>query len=256
MAEINETVKQLGEKVEFFPKYTMTTASFIGPVATLSGVALSNRKGDKFQSTENTIIESSSTEKIEADRMRWNVSYKTWLSSGGGGESDPYTSQTWSMSMTQYEFSLDKYLDPDNAAKYNSWKNTDEEHKKAFKYLELVSPGAGPQYDDLDGMALSCAKKFFAGIESVIKFYPQATRTTVYDSLHNFKTRASALNHIDNSAVSAEFGLSCSWLKSQFDWTENSDTTWTLTESWIGVPSDNPWDEQLYGKDAWNFYHP
>ena len=234
----------------------MTTTSFIGPENQLSGVAMSNKKGNKYNSNENTVIESSVTEKMEADRLRWNLSYKTWLSGGGGGESDPYISQTWSMNMTQYEFPLDRYLDPDNAEKYNAWKNTDEEHKKAFQYVELVSPGAGPQYANLDGMALSCAKKYFAGIESVMRFYPQATRTSVYDRLHKFKTRVEALNHIDNSSVSAEFGLSCSWLKSGFDWTQNNDDTWVLTESWIGVPQNNPWDSNLYGPSAWNFYIP
>ena len=256
MAEINDTVKQLGERTEYLPQYTLTTTSFIGPESVLSGVVTTNKKGDKYNSIANTVIESSVTEKMEADRLRWNVSYKTWLSGGGGGGSDPYISQTWSMNMTQYEFPLDRYLDPDNSRKYNAWKNTDEEHKRNFQYLELVSPGAGPQYDDLSGMALSCAKKFYAGIESVMKFYPQATRTSVYDRLHEFKTRADALNHIDNSSVSAEFSLSCSWLKSGFDWTQNNDNTWVLTESWIGIPADNPWDSELYGPNQWKFYIP
>lgn len=256
MAQINETVKQLGERIEYFPTYTLTTTSFIGSLSSITEKAKNNKKGGKYESTDRTVVESSVTEKMEADRLKWTVSYKTWLSSGGGGGDDPFISQTWSMNMTQYEFPLDRYLDPDNMAKYNSWKNMDEEHKKNFQYLELVSTGAGPQYDDLDGMALSCAKKYFAGIESVMKFYPQATRTSVYDSLHPFKTRAAALNHIDNSSVSAEFSLSCSWLKSGFDWTQNNDDTWVLTESWIGVPQNNPWDPQLYGDKQWAFYIP
>ena len=255
MANIDDTIQQLGERIEYYPQYTMTTTSFIGPENQLSGVALANKKGSKYKNTQKTTVESSITEKLEADRLRWNVSYKTWLSGGGGGGDDDYISRTWNMNMTQYEFPLDRYLDPDNAEKYNAWKNTDEEHKKAFQYLELVRPGAGPQYDDLSGMALSCAKKYYAGIEDVMKFYPQATRTSTYEEKKEFAERRNKLNHIDNTPEN-EFSLSCSWLKSGFDWTQNNDDTWVLTESWIGVPGNNPWDPQLYGDKQWEFYIP
>jgi len=251
MAEINETVQQLGERIEYFPTYTITTASFIGPISTLSGTVNDNRKGSKYENMDNTVIESSSTEKMEADRLRWNVSYKTWLSSETSA--DEAISRTWSMAMTQYEFPLERYLDPDNMRMYNSWQNMDEEHKRNFQYLELVSPGAGPQYADLTGMALSCAKKFYAGIESVMKFYPQATRTSLFDSERVTSATVSSLNHIDDTPEQV-FNMNYSWLKSGFDWTQNNDDTWTLTESWIGIPGDDPWDAQLYGENQWTFY--
>lgn len=252
MAEISDTVKQLGERVEYFPQYKMTTASFIGPESQLSAMAAANKKGDKYDSIANTVIQSSVTEKMEADRLRWNVSYKTWLSGGGGGGGDdPYISRVWSMNMTQYEFPLDRYLDPENAEKYNAWKNTDLKQRKQWKYLLSTEKENGtPVYGDLSGMALSCAQKYFAGIESVMRFYPQATRTSIYEKQQEFEYIYGNLNHIDNTP-SAVYKFDCEWLKSGADWTENSDTTWTLVESWIGAPH---WDEELYGLGAWDFY--
>jgi hypothetical protein len=257
MAEISATVKQLHERVDYYDTYKMTTATFIGPESQLSGVASSNKKGSKYQGIADHIVQSSTTDKIEADRLKWTVTYKTVLSTGGGGgggASDPYISRTWSMSMTQYEYPLYKYLNAEEAKLLKKWETTDDEHRGEFKYVSAFEEGTGNKlYGSLSGMPLSVATKMWNGVESVLRFYPQATRTSIYEDKQTFAYIYGNLNHIDDTPDDEFSELSCQWLKSGADWTENNDTTWTLTESWIGAPH---WDSNLYGLGAWNFYEP
>jgi len=242
---INDTIKQLNERVEYFNTYTLTTTSFIGLSSVISGLAVENKKGATY---DGGIVQSSVTEKIEADRAKWTVQYKTQLS-GGGGESDPYTSQTWTMNMSQVEYPIEKFLSESDASEFQKWKNTDDEHKAKFQYFAAMSQGAGPQYGDLTGRALSAAQKTLNGLEAVLRFYPQATRTSNYKVKHTFSSRAGKLNHID-STPGSQFDVSCSWLKTGFDWAQNNDTTWTLTETWMGAEK---WDNELYGDNPWGF---
>lgn len=244
--------KQIGERTEYFQKYLLTTVSFIGHVGILSARANENRVGSKYMGHGRQIVKSSVLETLQANQAKWTCSYKTYLS--GGGQDDDYENQTWQMSMTQYEYPLTKYLSADAAYEVASWRETDFTHRKEFKYLEKTSKEDGPVYAELSAYrAEDVAKKEWAGIESVLKFYPQATRTSIYSSKQTFSSRADALNHID-STPDAVFGdFSVEWLKTGFDWTQNQDGTWTLTETWIGAPS---WDKDLYGSNAWSFVDP
>jgi len=257
MADINATVKQLRERTEYFNTYSLTTAEFIGLSSEIPTLAKNNKKGSdyRYESTAGLsgVVQSSVTEKLEADRMKWTVQYKTNLSSGGSS-TDPYTSRTWSMNMSQMEYPIERFLLSSDAFLLQKWRNTDDDHKSRYQYFEAMSQGAGPQYGDLTGRALSAANKVMKGLEGVMRFYPQATRTSIYSTKHEFATRKNKLNHIDTEPGD-EFGntfggLSVQWLKSGFDWTENSDTTWTLTESWQAAEK---WDPDLYGPNAWKF---
>lgn len=242
--------KQIGEKVEYFSKYNLTTVSFIGEDSAISSLASTSRVGTKYQSTAKTVVKSSITEKLPSDQSKWTCSYRTYLSGGGGG-SDDGEDEIWSMAMTQIEYSLMKYLSADEAYQYQAWKDTNISAKQGFKYLADVSQGAGTEiYEPLTGKALDVAKKDWNGTEAVLKFYPQATRTSFYSEKKTLTSRAEKLNHIDTASVSAMSDYDVEWLKSGFDWTENQDGTWTLTETWIGAPK---WDEDLYGQNAWKF---
>lgn len=243
-------IKQIGKKVEYLSGYTITTETYIGPDDEIATKASQNVVGGKYDGLSSN-IRSSITEKIEADRSKWTVVYGKQASSGGG-DNDDLIKQTWTMTMTQYEYPLEKYLSADEAGQVAAWEQTDIKHKKNFEFFVDMSQ-TGAVYQMLAGKALQVAKKKFAGIESVLKFYPQATCTSLYGKYSSFTDRANKLNHIDDSSLSSDFGLGVHWLKSGFDWTQNQDGTWTLTESWIGSPK---WDEDLYGENAWSFVEP
>ena len=246
----NEYIKQLGEKVEYFGTYNLTTVSFIGEDSAISGLADTNRKGNKYNEIDKSVIQSSITEKIQSDQSKWTCTYKTYLSGSSEIGSETPFNETWQMSMTQYEYPLERYLSADEAFQFNSWKETDFKHRQNFEYFAGYSEGANtPIYEGLTGRALDVAKKNWNGVEAVLKFRPQITKTSTYSKKLKMTAEEKALNHIDNS-LSSDWGFDGEWLKSGFDWTENADGTWTLTESWINAPK---WDEDLYGVNAWEF---
>ena len=157
------------------------------------------------------------------------------------------------MNMSQMEYPIERFLLSSDQVLLQKWRNTDDEHKSKYQYFEAMS-GTGPQYGELTGRALSAANKVMKGLEGVLRFYPQATRTSIYSTKHEFAIRKNKLNHIDTEPGD-EFGntfggLSVQWIKSGFDWTENNDTTWTLTESWQAAEK---WDPDFYGPNAWKF---
>lgn len=267
------TVKQCSETRDYLYRKIMVRTSFIGEDSAISTLASTQKKGTAFSgilsdAVEHSVIESSVTEKMEADRTKWNVTYSIYTehSGGGGGETSAvyYTSQD-SMTMVQYQFPLYKYLSADEAAAVQSWESYDWDGEKAedegvkksdFKYWNPLSSNFQP-LTTVSQKAASVARKLFAGVEYVQKAYPQITHVERSATRQTHTTRQNALNHIDNTGV-PDLGMKndFSWLKVQYDWTENDDSTWTLTESWTGIPKDNPWDADLYGPNAWAFYNP
>lgn len=262
-----DKIEQCGETREFLYRKIVVRTSFIGPDQGIYDLASVQKKGTQFSGTgsavAHSVIESSTTEKIAADRSKWNVIYSIYTEhgggSGGGGTSAVYYTSQDSMSMVQYQFPLYKYLNANEATAVQAWENLPPEEsarKAAFKYKD-VETNEWVDLIDVSEKAEKVARKLFAGVEYVQKAYPQITHVERMQVRDNDKDRMDALNHIDNSGV-PDLGMKndYSWLKVQYDWTENDDSTWTLTESWTGIPKENPWDPDLYGPNAWDFFNP
>ena len=259
------TVKQCSETKEYLHQKTLVRTSFIGEDSAIETLASTQKKGTAFSGLSSAIpysvIDSSTTEKLEADRTKWTVSYSIYtpkVKPGGGGGDDPstyYTSKD-SMTMAQYQFPLYKYLLSDEAAAVMSWENlagNEVSAKQNFQYMK--SDGSFDYLSSVSDKAYKAAKKMAAGIEYVQKSYPQITHVEQLSSFKTMTTRQNRLNHIDDSSDVPDLIANYQWLKTQYDWQENDDGTWTLTESWMGTPEDQPWDEDLYGSlsSAWKF---
>lgn len=268
MPDSLSTVTQCGETKEYLYRKTVVRTSFIGEDAAIATLASAQKKGTQFSglgsAVAHSVIESSTTEKIASDRTKWNVIYSIYSEhgsgggGGGGGEDSQvyYTSQD-SMTMVQQQFPLYKYLNAEEAAAVQSWENLPPEEtsrKSAFKYKD--ENGEWQDLIDVSEKAKKVAEKLFAGIEYVQKSYPQITHVERFSTRRTMTTRQNRLNHIDTSSDVPNLITGYSWLKVQYDWTENDDSTWTLTESWTGIPDADPWDPDLYGANAWTFYIP
>lgn len=116
--------------------------------------------------------------------------------------------------------------------------------------------------------------KIRKGIDAVMRFYPQITRTrtyskppaTVYENLAMIDTPevgsttdfeepgTNSVHHADTERLEKPGNLEQiiadhQWLKCQDDCGNTADGKYSRTESWIGVLiSDGGWDENLYGK--------
>ena len=253
------TVQQCSETRDYLNQKTVVKVSFIGEDSAIATLASTQKKGTAFSGTgsavAHSVIDSSVTEKIQADRTKWTCTYTIYSPNGGSGGGDAYYTTLDSMTMVQQQFPLYKYLDEEEAAAVASWENLsddDVDNKKNFKYKKPDG-----SYDDLSNVsakAESVAKKILAGFEYVQKAYPQITHVERFDTKKALTARKNALNHIDANVPDLISGYS--WLKVQFDWQQNDDGTWTLTESWMGVPESDPWDPDLYGANAWDFFIP
>lgn len=254
-----DTVQQCNETKEYLNQKTVVRVSFIGEDSAIATLAAAQKKGTQFSGLSSAVahsnIDSSITKKIASDRTQWDVTYTIYSPTGPSGGDLYYTTQD-SMTMVQYQFPLYKYLDADEAAAVASWENlSDDEtdHKADFEYR--MQDGSYEALSAVSEKAEKVAKKIFAGFEYVQKSYPQITHVERFDSKKTLATRRDKLNHIDDDGV-PDLIDGYSWLKTQFDWQQNDDGTWTLTEAWIGVPEDDAWDEDLYGDDAWTFFKP
>lgn len=255
-----ETVKQCSETRDYLNQKTVVKVSFIGEDTAIASLASTQKKGTAFSGTggvvAHSVIDSSVTEKLQSDRTKWNVTYTIYSPQGGSGGGDAFYTTLDSMTMVQQQFPLYKYLNAEEAAAVASWENLsddDIDNKKNFKYKKTDG-----SYDDLSNVsekAEKVAKKILAGFEYVQKAYPQITHVERFDSKKSLTDRKNKLNHIDNEGV-PNLISGYSWLKTQFDWQQNEDGTWTLTESWMGVPESDPWDPDLYGANAWDFFIP
>ena len=255
-----DTVKQCNETKDYLNQKTVVKVSFIGEDTAIATLAATQKKGTQFSGTgsavAHSVIDSSVTRKIESDRTQWDVTYTIYSPTGGSGGGDAYYTELDSMTMVQYQFPLYKYLNATEAAAVASWENLSDdetEHKANFEYKK--AGGGYEALSEVSAKAEKVAKKIFAGFEYVQKSYPQITHVEKFDTKKELATRRDKLNHIDNSGVPDLISGFC-WLKTQFDWQQNDDGTWTLTEAWIGVPSDDAWDSDLYGDNAWDFFRP
>lgn len=238
---------QIGWTEEYKKDVTIVTKTFIGPKTTLETAAASHRVGGKYNGSTITV---SRIEKIEADQAKWTFSYGTDTSDGSGTDPDRL-SELWSCTVSQYQFPLEKYLNETEAGKLRAWEM--EEPDMQLKILETerdLDPGIRAT---LPGKSYDVAKLKFSGTNEVIRCYPVATRVSIYNKYK--KSIDPNLNTVDNEAPSGKFSVwsNMSWLKVQFDWEQQSDGTWKLTEAWQGAPKDDGgWKRKLY--DEWDFF--
>ena len=150
--------------------------------------------------------------------------------------------------MAQYQFPLHKYLLSNEAAAVRSWEllaGNDISAKANFQYKD--------EEDNLKYLsavsekALKIAKKLAAGIEYVQKSYPIITHVQELSAHEKDSDREKRLNTVDDSGDVPDLIDGYQWLKTQYDWVQTDTSLWTLTESWMGTPEDQPWDKDLYG---------
>ena len=120
---------------------------------------------------------------------------------------------------------------------------------------------------------LDVIDKIRAGVESVMRFHPQLTKTrtyttpplVVYEHLAEIDTPALGAT---GTALKQKFPgnlpaiiASCEWLKCQDDADQTADGKWRRVESWMGLPktagNGHPWDADLYGASGrrWEIPH-
>lgn len=288
---IDDSIKQTNEVREFLNSSIKLTREYIGPDADIRALGMEYRQGSSFQDPEEAIlsgtIDTSRVVKLTSDRSKWSLGVTIPLedTSGDPGEDDSagIISETWSSTMTQYQYPLEKYLNSDEARGVALWETSDPYLKKDFLYeynelsvTKVDMPGStqkkytlsvlGTYVEELSGIsekAANIAALKWTGYDTVSRFYPQFTLTTVYKRYHLAHTRRKDLGHIDgwpNHYLHTDNTVS--YLKTGFDWTKNNDGTATLVESWIGAPiEDGGWNWNLYGdgpddERQWDFYCP
>lgn len=184
---------------------------------------------------------------------------------------------TWEEKSTDYEFGLEVYAGEDdpNAGDFEAWKN--EKNKNIENYKEFkYTPEGGGDAVELKNKTLDLAKKYYAGIESVRRAYPEVIRTTRYlnyksgDKDEVDATLLGKINETPNLYYKDPTPADVwdpifpkdnfDWLKASFDvQTEPTeyDKVWnmTVTESWLGIDKTDrgEWDDDLYGDNRWPF---
>ena len=251
------TVKQCSETREYLYQKTVVRTSYIGEDSAISTLASQQKKGTSFsgigESVPYSVIDSSTTEKLEADRTKRNVTYSIYTpkvhpGGGGSGSGSMFYTKRDSMTMAQYQFPLYKYLLSNEAAAVKSWEllaGNDVSAKQNFQYRDEED---NLQYlSSVSPKALEAAKKLAAGIESVQKSYPVITHVEEMSAFEKIPDRQNKLNTVDESNDVPDLIDGYQWLKTQYDWVQTDTSLWTLTESWMGTPEDQPWDKNLYG---------
>ena len=251
----NTLIEQVGKTTEYRQDVAVTTETYIGPEDVIATTAASYRAGGSYTppgtGQKACTITLSRTEKIQSDRAKWTFSYGQ--DKGSSSSPDTPLSTVWSCVVAQYQFPLEKYLDREEAAKLYDWENKEPDEQKSILDSEAaLSPESRAT---LPGKSFDVAKLKFSGTNEVQRCYPQATRVRTYNNYK--KTIAPNLN-TTGTEPDTEFNWTgknaMSWLKVQFDWEQQPDGTWRLTESWQGYPTnDGGWNSNLY--DTWEFYH-
>lgn len=289
---IADSVKQTAETRDYFDTFIKYNREYIGPDANIKALASAYKQGTLFidpdEPTVKAVVDVSRFVKYTSDRSKWQLTLVQDLDDGGGGggtgDDDGIISQLWSQNMTQYQFPLEKYLKPEEAQVVALWDASNPWVKMFGKYetaeydfvkvkpegaeienetLEVVQDNVIKELSATSELARKIAFMKWCGNDYVMRFYPQATLVTTYRRYHHAHTREKSLGCMDiypNRQFHQEKHFK--WLKTAFDWQENPDKTWTLTESWIASPiEDGGWNRNLYGEDSmdttkWKFYDP
>lgn len=197
---------------------------------------------------------------------------------------------TWHERSCQYQYPIERYAgktdatedddlantDNPDAGVFESWKN--ENGQSATNYRAYKTNIDGTDWE-LKGKTLDLAKKAYAGVQAVERYYPEVSRITQYKWVKGDEeeVQKSIIDHIDEDPALSEIDTgpdavwsgkfpNTSWLKVGYDVqtaTTSLEGFWdvTVTETWRGVDkTDNPrgWDSNLYGarggQDRWAFY--
>lgn len=245
---------QVGWTKDYRKDATIVTETYIGPVDTLSNVAKTYKVGEEFTpsgQSKAAMITVSRLEKIQSDQAKWTLSYGS-DNGAGGTSSDQPISELWSCTISQYQFPLEKYLNKEEAGKLRDWEMKEpNEQLSILETEEALTPGTR---QTLPGKSFDVAKLKFSGVNEVIRCYPVAKRVSIYN---RYKRTIDPDLNTTGTEPNSEFSWTgdneMSWLKVQFDWEQQSDGTWQLTESWQGSPTkDGGWNSNLY--DEWDFY--
>ena len=257
---ITSEVYQSGETIDWQNNYMVVDRSYVGPDTLILQMAEANRRGSGYDlgNSLSGEVEQCNTTKLDSDRTKLDLKIKCAIGTGDAN----VLQDTWTVQIAQMEVPLYRYCKPNftsadvnnwgEAPAINAWENeTDVNLKSAYKYRQYNPELKEYSTLDLSGRSLSIAMIINGGTESRMTFYPQASRTTIckdYTQLSNYEYRKNHLNYADNTPANFVDTISCMWLKTAFDLQQNTDNTWTVTESWIGSPYDlGGWQEPLYG---------
>lgn len=207
-----------------------------------------------------------------------SVPYKSKMSLSFD-EPDKRIIVTWAEKSTDYEFGLEVYAGEGgngcaDAGDFEGWKNEKNKNIQNYKEFKYLPEGATEPVE-LEGKTLELAQKFYAGIESVRRAYPEVIRTTQYfnykadeDNVDNTliqkineKPKLYYRDQTPNPVWQSKF-KNFDWLKASYD--VNCEPTeyaklWnmTITETWLGIDTveRGTWDDNLYGADGtrWKF---
>ncbi len=268
--EITATVYQCGEEINWSDQYAEITRTYVGEDNEMIQFALNHKVGSTIaENGLSGIVTACKSTKMESEKTK--VQYTVQASYGEASVIDA----VWTVTMAQMEVNLYRYCAPPasgggsvdeenwgDAAKLKAWENEENATlKNAYQYRQYNVETNDNEIYQLSGRTKDIAQLIAAGVEARLVFYPQATYTRVvqdYANIPDFQDRMATLNCIDpwpNTELSG-IGQSYYWLKSACDLQQNSDDTWTFTESWIGTPEYlGNWSKNLYGKeDHWNMY--
>lgn len=303
----NKIIRQTDCQYSFGKEAVNLTLKFMGDTKEAVGLAAAYRSGTRVKVSDLTskfaeLTGILPTSQLEATgRVTASVSntrtgsgsvsitvqvpYKAKISIGGSGGDDPEKRVivTWSEKSTDYEFPLEIYAGEGqsaseaNAGNLEAWKNEKTKNIENYKNFCYSMEGEDEPVQ-LEGRTLELAQKFYQGIESVRRAYPEVIRTTQYLNLKGDKNEVdeTLINQIDpktggvklyyrdqtpNSIWKGKFP-NFDWLYASYD--VNTEVTeyqrlWnvTVSESWIGIDKDErgTWDDDLYGPDGtrWKF---
>ena len=304
----NKIIRQTDCQYSFGKEAISLTLKFMGDTKEAVGLAAAYRSGTRVKVSDLTskfaeltgILPTSQLEatgrvtaSVSSTRtgsgsvsITVQVPYKAKISIGGSGGSDDPEKRvivTWSEKSTDYEFPLEIYAGEGqsaseaNAGNLEAWKNEKTKNIENYKNFCYSVEGQDEPVE-LEGRTRMLAEKFYKGIESVRRAYPEVIRTTQYLNLKadkdevdetlikqiDPKTSAVKLYYRDQTPNSIWKGKfpNFDWLYASYD--VNTEVTeyqrlWnvTVSESWIGIDKDErgTWDDDLYGPDGsrWKF---
>lgn len=270
---LTANVYQKGEDIQWGDKAAIVTRSYIGPDDSILNYAYTNKIGSGYDCEHGLSgrVESCRTLKIDADRSQCTLVVNCPYDSGDNP--DEALNTTWACNMAQLELPLYKYCTPNytssdlstwgDAAAIEAWEHEDNPTLKTnYHYTVFDTQTQETTEKELEGRSLEIAKMMNSGVDNRICFYPQATRVTRWASLSDvqgegtsLKDREAELNLKDTQPLSSDLTAfltveNYSWLKSGYDIQQNTDGSWSLTESWIGTPTYlGEWNNALYSKD-------
>ena len=181
----------------------------------------------------------------------------------GSTPSQTALDETWTIKSVRNDMSILAYCGP-------SQSNPDRTYVEAWQKEPDGSIANANSFTKPDGSivnlnnqspaSVALIGKIRKGIDSVMRFYPQLTKTRTYSKIP--AKCYENLNTIDTPTVSDltskvvqkmsnfdEIVAAHTWLKCQDDVAKLGDGTFQRIESWMGVPNSNGsgWDENLYG---------